>query len=116
MGNKINTNKLLAETHMEYEKNNLYLNIINQRLDKLLYIQNLNKPKIEDAINSIKPPIFWKDKPVITNQAKMWNKSKIKKILNKTFDVEKKIKTNNLIEKNILIKKLLIDICSLANS
>ena len=116
MGNKINTNKLLAETHMEYEKNNLYLNIINQRLDKLLYIQNLNKPKIEDAINSLKPPIFWKDKPVITNQAKMWNKSKIKKILNKTFDVEKKIKTNNLIEKNILIKKLLIDICSLANS
>ena len=116
MGNKINTNKLLAETHMEYEKNNLYLNIINQRLDKLLYIQNLNKPKIEDAINSLKPPIFWKDKPVITNQAKMWNKSKIEKILNKTFDVEKKIKTNNLIEKNILIKKLLIDICSLANS
>ena len=116
MGNKINTNKLLAETHMEYEKNNLYLNIINQRLDKLLYIQNLNKPKIEDAINSLKPPIFWKDKPVITNQAKMWKKSKIKQILNKTFDVEKKIKTNNLIEKNILIKKLLIDICCLANS
>ncbi len=116
MGNKINTNKLLAETHMEYEKNNLYLNIINQRLDKLLYIQNLNKPKIEDAINSIKPPIFWKDKPVITNQAKMWKKTKIKQILNKTFDVEKKIKTNNLIEKNILIKKLLIDICCLANS
>ncbi len=116
MGNKINTNKLLAETHMEYEKNNLYLNIINQRLDKLLYIQNLNKPKIEDAINSIKPPIFWKDKPVITNQAKMWKKTKIKQVLNKTFDVEKKIKTNNLIEKNILIKKLLIDICCLANS
>ena len=73
-------------------------------------------PKIEDAINKIKPPVFWKDKPIVTNQAKKWSESKIKKIFNKTLNVEKKIKTNNLIEKNILIKKLLLDICSEANS
>ena len=116
MGNKINTNKLLANTPMENEKNILYLNIINQRLDKLLHIQKLKMPKIEDAINKIKPPVFWKDKPIVTNQAKKWSESKIKKIFNKTLNVEKKIKTNNLIEKNILIKKLLIDICYLANA
>ena len=116
MGNKINTNKLLANTPMENEKNILYLNIINQRLDKLLHIQKLNMPKIEDAINKIKPPVFWKDKPIVTNQAKKWSESKIKKIFNKSLNVEKKIKTNNLIEKNILIKKLLIDICYLANA
>lgn len=116
MGNKINTNKLLANTPMENEKNILYLNIINQRLDKLLHIQKLKMPKIEDAINKIKPPVFWKDKPIITNQAKKWSESKIKKIFNKTLNVEKKIKTNSLIEKNILIKKLLIDICYLANA
>ena len=115
MGNKISTNKLLASTPMEYEKNILYLNIINQRLDKLLQIHKLNGPRIEDAINSLKPPVFWKDKPIITNQAKKWNKFKIKKILNETLDLERKIKTNSAIEKNILIKKLLIDICSLAN-
>ena len=116
MGNKINTNKLLANTPMENEKNILYLNIINQRLDKLLHIQKLKMPKIEDAINKIKPPVFWKDKPIVTNQAKKWSESKIKQIFNKTLNVEKKIKTNNLIEKNILIKKLLIDICYLANA
>ena len=116
LGNKTNTNELLANTHMEYEKNILYLNIINQRLDKLLQIHKLNGPRIEEAINSLKPPVFWKDKPIITSQAKKWNKFKIKKILNQTLDLEKKIKTNSAIEKNILIKKLLIDICSLANS
>ena len=116
MGNKINTNKLLANTPMENEKNILYLNIINQRLDKLLHIQKLKMPKIEDAINKIKPPVFWKDKPIVTNQAKKWGESKIKKIFNNTLNIEKKIKTNNLIEKNILIKKLLLDICSEANS
>ena len=45
MGNKINTNKLFASTPMEYEKNILYLNIINQRLDKLLEIQKISKKK-----------------------------------------------------------------------
>lgn len=116
MGNKSNTNKLLSNTTMDYEKNILYLNIINQRLDKLLQIHQLNVSKIEDAINNLKPPIFWKDKPNITKQAKKWNKYKIKNMFEATVELEKRIKTNNLIEKNILIKKLLLDICSKANS
>ena len=79
LGNKINTNKLLAQTGMDNEKNIFYLNIINQRLEKLRQINNFNKSNIEDAINSLKPPIFWKDKPNLTNQAKKWDKFKIKK-------------------------------------
>mgnify|MGYP001190573710 FL=1 len=116
LGNKINTNKLLAQTGMDSEKNIFYLNIINQRLEKLLQIYNTDNSKIEEAISSLKPPIFWKDKPSLTIQAKKWDKSKVQKMLNFTFDLEKKIKTNSLIEKNILIKKLLIDICSVANA
>ena len=116
LGNKVNTNKLLAQTGMDNEKNIFYLNIINQRLEKLLQINNLNKSTIEDTINSLKPPVFWKDKPNLTNQAKKWNKFKVQKMINLTFKLEKKIKSNNLIEKNILIKKLLVDICSLANA
>ena len=116
MGNKSNTNKLLSNTTMDYEKNILYINIINQRLDKLMQIHQLNVSKIEDAINNLKPPIFWKDKPNITKQAKKWNKYKIKNMFEATVELEKRIKTNNLIEKNILIKKLLLDICSIANS
>ena len=116
MGNKSNTNKLLSNTTMDYEKNILYINIINQRLDKLMQIHQLNVSKIEDAINNLKPPIFWKDKPNITKQAKKWNKYKIKNMFEATVELEKRIKTNNLIEKNILIKKLLLDICSKANS
>ena len=116
LGNKINTNKLLAQTGMDSEKNIFYLNIINQRLEKLLQIYNTDNSKIEEAISSLKPPIFWKDKPSLTIQAKKWDKSKVQKMLNFTFDLEKKIKTNSLIEKNILIKKLLIDICTVANA
>ena len=116
LGNKVNTNKLLAQTVMDNEKNIFYLNIINQRLEKLLQINNLNKSSIENAINSLRPPVFWKDKPNLTNQAKKWDKCKVQKMISLTFNLEKKIKSNNLIEKNILIKKLLVDICSSANA
>ena len=81
LGNKMNTNKLLATTTMDYEKNILYLNIINQRLEKLLQIHKINKSNIEDSINSLKPPIFWKDKPNITSQVKKWDKYKIRNII-----------------------------------
>ena len=116
LGNKVNTNKLLAQTVMDNEKNIFYLNIINQRLEKLLQINNLNKSSIENAINSLKPPVFWKDKPNLTNQAKKWDKCKVQKMISLTLNLEKKIKSNNFIEKNILIKKLLVDICSSANA
>ena len=50
------------------------------------------------------------------SQAKIWNKVKLKKIINNTYDVEIQIKSNPSIDKQILIKKLLIDLCELANA
>ena len=42
--------------------------------------------------------------------------SKISKILQETYDLEVKIKSNSLINKNSLMKKLIVDLCTLANS
>ena len=116
-GNKIKTNQLLSETIIEPEKNILYLNLINQRLNKHVDVSKITKNEnLEEAINKIKPPIFWKDKSTFLFQAKKWNSSKIKSILNKTYELEIKIKSNAVINKNILMRKLLVDICVLANS
>ena len=116
-GNKIETNKLLSDTIIDSEKNVLYLNIINQRLLKLNEIFKLiGQTSLEKAIDMLKPPIFWKDKPAFLKQAKKWNMNKIKKILNKTYNLELEIKSNSIVNKNILLKKLLIDICNLANA
>ena len=49
-------------------------------------------------------------------QAKKWNKNKIKSILKKTYDLEIKIKSDPIINKDILVKKLLIDVCEMANT
>ena len=94
-----------------------YINTINQRLNKLAETCALTeKTSLENAINTIKPPIFWKDKSVFMAQAKKWNKNKIKNVLNKTYAIEIEIKSNPIVNKNILIKKLLVDMCELANA
>ena len=116
-GNKIETNKLLSDTIIDADKNVFYLALINQRLNKIAEAAHLSKTtNLEDAINRIKPPIFWKDKPSFKEQVKKWNISKIKLILKKTYDLEVKIKSDALIEKNVLVKKLIVDMCNMANS
>ncbi len=117
-GNKIKTNKLLNDTEIEEEYNVLYLNLINQRINKLAEIDKLkkNSKDIDTIILSLKPPIFWKDKSNVIEQAKIWNKNKIIKAMKKTHDVEIKLKSSNILDKKLLLKNLIIDLCVTANS
>ncbi len=116
LGNKVKTNKLLGDTTIENDKIVFYLNIINQRLRRLSEVNAKKALDIENSINELKPPIFWKDKPNFILQAKKWSLSKIRKVQEKTFNLEVMIKANSLINKEFLIKKLILDICLLANS
>ena len=117
-GNKFNTNKLISNTILEKDKSIFYISLINQRLLKLNEINHLKNENhnIESAINNLKPPIFWKDKPIFLNQAKKWNLKKINKILNKTYNIELILKSNPIINGSILIKSLLLELCVTANS
>ena len=110
------TNKLLSDTIMEDEKNVFYLNSINQTLNRLIQVCDKNVGDIEIAINQLRPPIFWKDKPIFKDQAKIWRKEKIKKMLDETHKLEISIKSNALVKKNILLKKIIVDLCFAANS
>ena len=49
-------------------------------------------------------------------QAKTWNKPKLNKALSMTYSSEIKMKSNSEINKTILLKKLIVDICNLASS
>ena len=116
-GNKTLTNKLLDDTVLEQDKNIYYLNILNQRLAKLKEISKLPKNEnIELKLEKLKPPIFWKDKPQFIVQSSKWTQNKLEQMQNKTFSFEVLIKSNSLINKNILMKKLIIDVCNVANS
>ena len=114
-GNNKSTNKLLSDTAIENDKTFFYMNIINQRLFILNELFSIKDKSIEKALSNLKPPIFWKDKPHVIEQARKWNKSKIKNILRKIFDLEIKFKSNSVLKKNVALKKLLVDICAQAN-
>jgi len=117
-GNKINTNRLLADTVFETENNIYYLNSINQRINKLKEIENMKQENsnMESLISSLKPPVFWKDKPILIEQSRKWNKDKIQAALKKTYSAEIEIKSNSSIRKDLLIKNLIIELCTTANS
>ena len=116
-GKNFQTNKLLSSTVLEMDKIPLYLSIINQRLNRLKDLAILSKNTSENvAINNLKPPIFWKDKPNFLQQAKLWDLDKLNNALNKTYDFEIFLKSNSNLNKEILIRKLLVDICLLAKA
>lgn len=111
------TNKLLNVTVLENEKILFYLNIINQRLNRLKEIKIVSKGKnISNFMSSLRPPIFWKDKPNFIKQEKLWDNKKLSLALNQTYNLELNIKSNSDVNKTVLIKKLLLDLCVLANS
>ena len=116
-GNRIKTNQLLNNTIIEPDKGVYYLALLNQRFIKLEEINSIkDNVSIEETINKIKPPVFWKDKPNLINQIKKWKTKNIKEALKNIYNLELKIKTNSSINNNILIRKLIIDLCNLANA
>tara|TARA_X000000950_G_scaffold3592_1_gene3818 strand:- start:473 stop:1462 length:990 start_codon:yes stop_codon:yes gene_type:complete len=114
-GNNKKTNKLLSDTFIETDKSLFYLNSINQRLLKLNLIHSVKDKPIERAVSDMRPPIFWKDKPMVIEQAKKWNSTKIKYVLKETFDLEIRFRSDSRLDKNVSLRKLLVDICNQAN-
>ena len=112
-GENLKTNKLLNSVILEKEKMSFYIASINRRLSRLKELDNKNTP---DAIDNLKPPIFWKDKPIFLQQSKIWNKKKLNLALAKIYEAETKIKSNSNLNNEIIFKKFLIDICYLANA
>ena len=116
MGNKNKTNKLLSETLIDTDKIIFYLNIISKRFEKIYEIKNSEGATLESKINNLKPPIFWKDKPNFIVQTKRWSREKIKCFQEKTYELEIKIKSNSTIDKSILFKKFIVDLCDTASA
>ena len=65
---------------------------------------NLN---ITDAINRMKPPIFFKQKPFIINQCKIWSLEKINLNLKRLIDLEFKCKTSIYPDKTLIAQFIL---------
>ena len=76
-------------------------------------LKNLNNEKdIEKVISEHRPPIFWKDKPIIKKQLQIWSFVSINILIQKINDIEVQIKKNNALSL-ILLKNLIYEIIDL---
>jgi len=95
---------ILSENNYSDEDNIIIIRTLLTKVKRLVKIYELvdEKNSIEQAISTYKPPIFWKDKPLIIQQMRCWKKNHLKNLIYKTNEIELLIKKNSNLAKNII--------------
>src|SRR6056300_1749245 len=95
---------ILSENNYSDEDNIIIIRTLLAKLKRLVKIYELvdEKNNIERAISACKPPIFWKDKPLVIQQIRSWKKDGLEQLIYKTNEIELLVKKNSVLAKNIL--------------
>ncbi|MDB9738761.1 DNA polymerase III subunit delta [Candidatus Pelagibacter sp.] len=95
---------ILNENNYSDEDSIIVIRTLLTKLKRLLKIHELidKKNSIDQAVSSFKPPIFWKDKPLVAQQIMFWKKQELKNLIYESNEIELLIKKNSTIGKNIL--------------
>ena len=118
-GEKKKINKLLSEIDIINEETFFYLNNLNYRILKLkeiIMMSENDKNKYEQNLENIKPPIFWKDKPVVIKQLAKWNLNELTQMTIKIGKIEILMKKNSHIRNDTIIKDLIVNLTNRASS
>ena len=97
--NSQKTSEILNESNYKSEDGILILRTFLQKAKRLLSLyegQNSNV-SFDSLINNYKPPIFWKDKPIVKRQLENWSKSKINNLIANINKTEIFLKKNSSI-------------------
>jgi len=95
---------IMGENNYSDEDNIIIIRTLLAKLKRLVKIYELvdEKNNIEQAISACKPPIFWKDKPLVIQQIRSWKKDGLEQLIYKTNEIELLVKKNSALAKNIL--------------
>ena len=93
------TSEILSESSYRLEDGILILRTFMQKAKRLLnlYERHNEKNGFDSLVNDYKPPIFWKDKPIVKRQLEKWSKSKISDLIIKINKKEIFFKKNSSI-------------------
>ena len=107
------TQEILDENNYSQEDTFLVLRVFLHKTKKILnLIENIDKEtNIEKVIADYKPPIFWKDKPIIKKQLQLWSFKTINELIYKLNDIELKVKKNNTTSL-ILMKNFIYEVAA----
>ena len=107
-GEMLELKKILSDIIIENQNQILLLRILSNKVRKLLSIkeQNNNNQTLENTINNAKPPIFWKDKPLVKKQLAIWKKEELINTISEINDLEISCKKNPQVSPAILFNFL----------
>ena len=116
-GNISEYKKMLTELYSNATNQIFLLRILSNKIQKLLKIKENenNYESLDILLNSSKPPIFWKEKPMVKKQITIWSLSDLKLSINKINTTELMCKKNPEIAK-IISFNLFTEICKKANN
>ncbi len=97
--NSQKTSEIINESNYKSEDGILILRTFLQKAKRLLnlYEKQSENLSIDSLIDNYKPPIFWKDKPIVKKQLENWSKLKIENLINNINNTESFLKKNSSI-------------------
>ena len=103
--------EILNENNYSQEDSFLVLRVFLMKTKKILnLLESVGRQKdIDKAILEYKPPIFWKDKPVIKKQLQIWTLKTINELISNLNNMELNIKKNSALSL-ILMKNFIYEI------
>ncbi len=103
--------EILDENNYSQEDSFLVLRVFLMKTKKILnLLESMKKQKdIDKIILEHKPPIFWKERPVIKKQVQLWTLEATNELISNLNDVELKIKKNGALSL-ILMKNFIYEV------
>ena len=116
-GNISQYKKILDELYANAINQIFFFRILSNKIQRLLNIKATESEykNLDSLINASRPPIFWKDKPIIKKQLSIWKIKDLENILYEINDTEYLCKKNPKISK-VIFFSFFTKICKKANS
>ena len=116
-GNIQQYKKILSELYINTIDQIYLLRILSHKIQKLLSMKKVESDydNLDNLLNATKPPIFWKDKPVLKKQLIIWKIKDLKIIVSEINDTEILCKKNPQLSKLIFFN-FFTRICTKANN
>jgi len=116
-GNITQYKKILSEFYINTVNQIFLLRILSNKMRRLLNMKEMesNYDNLDSLLNASKPPIFWKEKPIVKKQLTVWNIKRLEKTIDEINNIELLCKKNPQISK-IVFFNFFSEVCKKASN
>ena len=116
-GNISQYKKIISELYINAVNQIFLLRILSNKIQRLLKIKEEENEtnNLDNLINTSKPTIFWKEKPLVKKQLSIWNINDLKELISDINNTELLCKKNPQISNSIFFD-FFTKICKKANN